>query len=322
MLIFPKKDIIPIFLPPICLIDKYNKYGSYHEMNPSLYINPNGHVTILIRCVNYEKTVFSPKYNSIICPSGYISSLYENKSNSIYYILNGTLTENDKLDIEDYDCNLLSVNYNLPTYNTYWTGIEDIRFCDNGKILATVPELNIQGNPSIFSAELSGNLVSNFVNYKPNNMEKNWMPYLDKDGKFKVIYSVSPFIIKSIEEVERAADDDSNLIEINIDEELREKVDGYHGSTNGINGINFIALGEDERLFLIHKGAKTHRWMIFNIQSNCITVSKEFSFFTHTYIEFICSLSHFNGRYFISIGINDKKAFIIEINYDEIINTF
>lgn len=308
-MIFPKKDIIPIFLPPICLIDKYNKYGSYHEMNPSLYINADGNVTILIRCVNYEKIVFSSQYNKLICPSGYISSLYENISNSIYYILNGTLTENDKFDIEDYSCNLLSVNYNLPTYNTYWTGIEDIRFCNGGKILTTVPELNRQGNPSIFAAELSGNIVSNFISCSPNNMEKNWMPYLDKDNAFKVIYSVSPFIIKSIEE--------DNLIEIDIDEVLRGELEGYHGSTNGVNGVN-----GDERLFLIHKGAKKHRWLIFNIESNSITVSKEFSFFSHTYIEFICSLSQFNNRYFISIGINDKKAFIIEINYEDIINAF
>ena len=320
-MIFPKKDIIPIFLPPICLIDKHNKYGSYHEMNPSLYISTDGNVTILIRCVNYEKTVFSPQYNKLICPSGYISSLYENKSNSIYYILNGTLTENDKFDIENYECNLLSVNYNLPTYNTYWTGIEDIRFFDSGKILTTVPELNRQGNPSIFTAELSGNIVSNFVSCVPDHMEKNWMPYLDKDNTFKVIYSVSPFVIKSIEE--------DNLIEIDIDEVLREELEGYHGSTNGINGINGINsinginnTNKNKRLFLIHKGAKTHRWLIFNIESNSIMVSKEFSFFSHTYIEFICSLSHFNDRYFISIGINDKKAFIIEINYEDIISSF
>lgn len=314
-MIFPKKDIIPIFVPPICLIDKHNKYGSYHEMNPSLYISTDGNVTILIRCVNYEKTVFSPQYNKLICPSGYISYLYENKSNSVYYILNGTLTENDKFDIEDYSCNLLSVNYNLPTYNTYWTGIEDIRFCNSGKILATVPELNIDGNPSIFVAELGNNEISNFISCSPNNIEKNWMPYLDKDNIFKVIYSISPFVIKSVEE--------DNLIEIDIDEALREELEGYHGSTNGINVISCVnGINEDERLFLIHKGAKTHRWLIFNIESNSITVSKEFSFFTHSYIEFICSLSHFNNRYFISIGINDKKAFIIEINYEDIISIF
>jgi hypothetical protein len=235
-MIFPKKDIIPIFVPPICLINKHNKYGSYHEMNPSLYINTDGNVTILIRCVNYEKTVFSQQYNKLICPSGYISSLYENKSNSIYYILNGILDQNDKFDIENYSCNLLSVNYNLPTYNTYWTGIEDIRFCDSGKILTTVPELNRQGNPSIFAAELSGNVVSNFVSCSPNNMEKNWMPYLDKDNNFKVIYSISPFIIKSVEGDSRGDSNggnsngdngdsnSSNLIEIDIDEVLKSEL--------------------------------------------------------------------------------------------------
>jgi hypothetical protein len=146
-----------------------------------------------------------------------------------------------------------------------------------------------------------------------------------KDNNFKVIYSVSPFIIKSVEGG-NGDSDSSNLIEIDIDEVLKSELEGYHGSTNGISGVSGInginGINEDERLFLIHKGAKTHRWLIFNIESNSITVSKEFSFFSHTYIEFICSLSHFNDRYFISIGINDKKAFIIEINYEDIINAF
>jgi len=308
MIIFPKKDIIPIFVPPICLISATGNYASYNEMNPSLYIDNDGNVTILIRCINYEKTIFSPKYNSSMCPSGYVSVLYEHKSNSKYYILAGILDKDDKFDIENYECNLLSVNYNLPTYNTYWTGIEDIRFCDGGKILATVPECNPNGNPSIFCADLASNVVSNFVNCMPNNTEKNWMPYVDNSGKFNVVYSISPFMIKSVE--------DDNLLEIEIDELLRETLSGYHGSTNG------IAISEHERLFLIHKGAKEHRWVIFNIQSNFISISKNFSFFKHSYIEFICSLCCFNDRYFISIGIDDKKAFIIEINYDNILSIF
>lgn len=306
-MIFPKKDIIPIFVPPICLINTSSgNYASYNEMNPSLYIDDDGNVAILIRCINYEKTLFSSKYNQIICPSGYVSVLYENKSNSIYYILQGVLNKNDKFDIEDYECNLLSVNYNLPTYNTYWTGIEDIRFCNSNKLLVTVPECNSNGNPSIFFAELNNNTVSNFIDCMPNNIEKNWMPYINNDDKFNVIYSVHPFIIKSIE--------NDNLVEIEINELLKTKLDGYHGSTNG------ILVSKNERLFLIHKGAKEHRWLIFNIQSNSISVSKKFSFFKHSYIEFICSLCCFNNRYFISIGIDDKKAFIIEINYNNILD--
>jgi hypothetical protein len=305
-MIFPKKDIIPIFVPSICLINNSHNYASYNEMNPSLNIDNDGNVTILIRCVNYEKTIFLPTYNRTLCPSGYVSVLYENKSNSIYYILKGVLNKNDKFNIEDYECNLLSVNYNIPIYNTYWTGIEDIRFCDDNKILAIVPECNTNGNPSIFLANLKDHTVSNFVSCSPSNIEKNWMPYIDKDNTFKVIYSISPFIIKSVEECD--------LVEIEVEESLKIEIDGYHGSTNG------IMISENERLFLIHKNAKEHRWLIFNIQSNLITISKKFSFFKHTYIEFICSLSHFNDRYFISIGINDKKAFIIEINYDDIIN--
>jgi hypothetical protein len=55
MLIFPKKDIIPIIIPQIYFIDKYNNINNYCEMNPSMIIEENGDVIILIRCVNYKK---------------------------------------------------------------------------------------------------------------------------------------------------------------------------------------------------------------------------------------------------------------------------
>ena len=45
---------------------------------------------------------------------------------------------------------ILSNNYNKDTYNTYWRGIEDVRFINEDTLLAIVPELNINGNPSIF----------------------------------------------------------------------------------------------------------------------------------------------------------------------------
>ena len=90
-MIFPKKDIIPIFLPPICLIDKHNKYGSYHEMNPSLYINTDGNVTILIRCVNYIK-FHDKKF-----------TMFENVSKTEYYLLSGNIEDKENLDIENFN---------------------------------------------------------------------------------------------------------------------------------------------------------------------------------------------------------------------------
>ena len=196
MIIFPKKDVIPIIIPPICFHDKYNNINNYVEMNPSLFIDEKGHVQILVRCVNYKKL---PEKNF---------TLYETNSNSIYYNITGNIRDSDKLDIENFDYNILGCEYNLPIFSSYWKGLEDIRFIDANNVLVIVPELNEGGNPSIFKAEINNNRITHFCHCKPNIVEKNWMPYFNDNknindttniNNYKVIYSLHPFIIKSIE---------------------------------------------------------------------------------------------------------------------------
>ena len=85
MIIFSKKDIIPIMVPQICFNDKYNNINSYVEMNPSIIIDETGKVTILVRCVNYKK--YKEKN----------FTLYGETSNSINYIITGNLSKSNKI---------------------------------------------------------------------------------------------------------------------------------------------------------------------------------------------------------------------------------
>jgi hypothetical protein len=73
MIIIEKKNIIPIIIPQICFIDRFNNVNNYVEMNPSLDIDTDGNVIILVRCVNYKKC----KNNKF--------TLYQNISNSSIY---------------------------------------------------------------------------------------------------------------------------------------------------------------------------------------------------------------------------------------------
>jgi hypothetical protein len=176
--------------------------------------------------------------------------------------------------------------------------------------LVNVPELHPGGKPAIFQAKLQDNVISDFISCKPNiTSEKNWMPFLD-DNVNKVIYSLNPFIIKSI--------DKDDLEEIYVPEYNKKLLNGYHGSTNG------IFLNEYERLFLIHINKETtiHRWLLFNVKTKTIILSEEFVFFKNSYLEFTCSLSKYNERIFISLGVNDDKAYIIETNIEDIERIF
>ena len=301
MKIFQKKETIPIIIQPICFKDKYNDINSYVEMNPSMHIDKNGNVQILVRCVNYKKYPLK-EY-----------TMYNNISDSIYYSLEGKISDTNKLDLENFINKILEYNYKLPIYPCYWTGLEDIRYINSNTVLVNVPQLHEGGKPSLFKAEINNNVVQNFISCKPNtNVEKNWMPYSDNDSenKNKVIYSLEPFIIKSIEE--------NDFEEIKLSENIKKELEGYHGSTNGIE------LNKYERLFLIHinKERTIHRWLLFHTYSKNVIVSDEFVFFKNSYIEFTCSLNKYNDRIFITVGVNDNKAFIIETTNNDILHTF
>ena len=67
---------------------------------------------------------------------------------------------------------------------------------------------------------------------------------------------------------------------------------------------------------IIHKNKDRvwNRWLVFNPDTKEVKYSNEFVFFKDSYFEFVCSLVHFKGRIFVSIGVNDNKAFIIELD--------
>ena len=294
--IFPNIQVHPILIPPYLFRDRFNEINSYFEMNPSMFMDEEGNVTLLIRNVNYRK--FTDKRFII----------YQNHSNTIYTLMKGVITEGKPLTLDTFICETITNDYGLPSYPSYWYGVEDIRFITSSTILGIVPELHTGGKPSLFRASLSDdNRFHSFSQCKPyDHAEKNWLPFIDEEGKEKVIYSVSPFIIKSIEEKE------SKRIE--LPEETSQLLEGYHGSTNG------IPYQKNSRLFLIHVNQHRvyHRWLLYDLLEQKIHVSEPFVFFQYSYIEFPLSLCNFQNRIFVSMGVNDNKAMVLELSLPEI----
>jgi hypothetical protein len=267
-------------------IDRYGLPNSYYDCNPSLFINNDGSITILLRQINYKK--FSNK----------TFVLGENKSISKYVIMTGSNISNLQTFPIAYDWGT------FPKYGSYWEGMEDIRFITEDSLLVTVPERNNNGNPCLFLAKLQ---VLDSKNYsikllkqlQPCIIEKNWMPYQHNNNN-QVIYSLSPFVIKSL-----TLDDGK---EISIDSKTQTILQGYHGSTNGIPF-------QGELLFLIHKytNKSEHRWLKFNPDTLNVQISSPFTFYANSYIEFPCSLVMYNNIIYVSLGINDCQAVILSI---------
>ena len=300
MNIIGKEHIFPIIIKTQCYQDRFGNQNGYIEMNPSLHISEDGSYIILVRTVNYLK--YS---NNEFTVYGYIyPEPYTHVSDSRYIIMRGKI--NDTFNLDNYDIQPLDTQYNISPSLSLWSGVEDIRFITDKVVIACIPECN-DGVPCIFGGLLKDNILSSFIKCNPNITEKNWMPFIDE--KPKVIYSVSPFIIKSIIEDDRE--------EIKMSEDKIIDLSGWHGSSNGIDLFN-------KKLFLIHRSEERvySRWLFFNTVTKEVTYSKKFVFFKDSYLEFTCSLAKYNDKIYVSLGVNDNKAYIVEILQTEIMKLF
>ena len=72
-------------------------------------------------------------------------------SKSIYYKITGKIIDAKKLDIENFEYNILNYNYDLQIFPTYWKGLEDIRFIDNNNM---TNENNSMSSNNIFTISL------------------------------------------------------------------------------------------------------------------------------------------------------------------------
>lgn len=291
MNIIKKENVYPIIVPTSIYTDKYGNQNSFVEMNPAIFIKEDGEYTILVRTVNYLKY----KNKSF--------TIYGDSSKSLYSVIRGKIKE-DRLDLDNCEIKEVEVKYNIPSGWSLWYGVEDIRFINNSEILACIPECN-NSSPCIFKGVLNGSVLTSFEKCNPNNCEKNWMPYSNQ----KVIYSICPFIIKSI------VDDDRE--EIYLSSEKRDELKGWHGSSNGIDLFG-------EKLFLIHNNEDRvyNRWLLFNPKTKTVNYSKKFVFLKDSYFEFTCSLAKYNNKIYVGLGINDNKAFIVELDIGEIMRLF
>jgi hypothetical protein len=278
----PVRRVVPLILPKEQYRDRFGEPAAFVDMNPSMYIRRDGQVIVLVRRVNYRK--YADKQ----------FSLGSYPSESKYMSARGNMD-----DLTHWNIEPLRIDYGLATYPTYWKGPEDIRFISETRLIATIPECNPSGNPAIFQAVLDGSVLKSFEPCYPNETEKNWMPFMDEKGRLRVVYSVSPFRIKDIKE---------NTVET-LGVHLPE-LEGYHGSTNGIPYMDIY------RLFLIHinRERSYNRWLLFHPGKKTVQFSNEFTFFQYSYIEFPVSLSTYKGSLYVSIGVNDEAAYILEVD--------
>jgi hypothetical protein len=288
MLIHSVENFIPIIVPQCVYIDKHNSPNAYHENNISLHIDNDGLITILVRRVNYRNFGGKQWYCGL------------NMQKSIYCVLRGT-------DFNTLEHNMIIYDWNnFPDYGAYWSGMDDIRFIDQNNVIITNCDRNIKsletpcGSPCLFLGKLENNTITMIEQLKPSDKEKNWMLYSYHD-QINVIYSVSPLVIKSLKTDNRQT--------IKCDNQIENKLAGYHGSTNGIPY-------QGQLLFLVHKYVQRteHRWLLFDPTNLTIQISEPFVFFKYSFVEFNCTISWYNHKIYAALAVNEDNNYIAVIN--------
>jgi hypothetical protein len=302
----------PIICPQIVFKDRFGNHNAFTEINPAIWFDESTQTwTVLVRGINYKKL------------SNSSFTLYHSPAHSLYWIAEGK-------DLNSLEFRELKFEYgNLKWYSSYWNGVEDIRFLDKDIIIACVPQLNPGGGPALFKAKINRQtqhdfaILHSFQSLEPHERpEKNWLPF---PGGHVVLYSCSPLILKPLETDVKQ--------EVPCSPEVKEALQGYHGSTNGVlirvkNSNNhpedfissetkpLVKVG-DSWVFLVHKNNENkrtvHRWLWISDDYLNIRVSDPFTFFKHSYIEFPCGLVYKDNSFYVSLGVNDDKGYILQV---------
>lgn len=282
MNIIPSKDWTPLLTPQILFKDRQGESNAFLETNPALWIEPDGSAIVCVRLVNYRK------YKDRSFKMGGA------RSESKYHIFRGIVKDGVFIELESSNLTFLDT---LPKYPSCWTGYEDLRFLNSKQFICTAPQLSPRGVPVLALGRLEGAVATIERVLPPSEQEKNWMPFRAGSQEF-VLYSVSPLALKTLVGSDLRVLDSAPTLA------------GYHGSSNG------IALDDGGYLFLIHKytDRSRHAWFLFDPMGRRYGWSAPFVFCKHSYIEFTCSISLFEGRIWVALGVNDDKAYLCSVS--------
>lgn len=279
------------------LTDEY-----FNECNPSIVRYQNQWYVVL-RTVNYtqkgarEWNINHPKFNGVVWTKNYL------------------LIMDDELRIQkEYVIIDPSIVAQPPHYNRPIRGMEDMRlFVRDNKLMATFTLLNThQLSKNIFSRigevefqtpnDNNQSVEVRFIrehgslNSKPQEVEKNWLPY--ENG---YVYWYNPITV-----LDRSG---KNA----IIRDTRYDLSTFRGSAGPVQY-------RDGWLLVVHQvamnaGSRTyyHRFLYLDNNFDVKNISESFHF-DHIGIEFCCGLAIYSNKIYLTYGIEDYTAELLVLN--------
>lgn len=280
----------------------------YHPMNPSILKTDKGY-KLIFRGVNYTQT--GAKIFKTIDPDG----VFRNRN----FLL--TLTSDFQI-VSDQE--ILEDLNRERHYFPWLQGIEDCRqVLLDGSLwfTCTTSDTNPTGNKQISlchleegkSRTLQIDKLTPLLGPDINRCEKNWLPFIDPQGKLKLIYSYDPFVIFS-------PDFDTGECDAAYIDQPEYDFTSFRGSAAPIPFDNgYLMIIHEVVHYPDFSRCYLHRFVSLDSQFVIQKVSKPFVF-QHQGVEFCLSMTidHAGKDLIIPIGIEDREIYLTFVDLDTV----
>ena len=286
--------------------------NTFGGMNPSVYIDPDGDILVIVRVVNY---ILYHSENKQLFPSqwGPLAYLHPEKDQRL-------VTENYLVrlnsDLVMTDCTKVEM---LDLHQPIWefVGLEDARlvYWDDYYLIGVRRDTttNGVGRMELSKIELDKeNWIVKEVDRKRipapapdiSYCEKNWMPVLDRPYQF----------VKWNSPVEVVEFDGTQTKQVSLRQGVQPSKDQRGGSQLIKWGNCYISITHEVDLFKNYLNQKDgiyrHRLCVYDDQLNLVGLSKEFSFLDFR-IEFCVGIAEYEGDLLVSFAVADNAAFVL-----------
>jgi hypothetical protein len=299
--------------------------GGTGLMNPSIFVDDDGELLLILRHINY--TLYHAENNqrfpSIWGPLSYlhpekdqrlVTTNYLCRLNDDYVITDFTQIDTSKLDVTPIWTFVGLEDARLVKWNGkyYGTGVRRDT-TTNGQGRMELSELEID-KEAFTAKEVSRVRIEAPVD-KNSYCEKNWMPILDRP--YQYVKWTSPT------EVVEANPETSQSTQLFVAEGIKSPTDQRGGSQVIKWGNYYIAITHEVVLFKNYlkqkNGTYRHRLCVWDEDFKLIGLSESFSFLDGM-IEFCAGAAIVNGNLAVGFGFVDNAAFILEIPKDLVDN--
>lgn len=238
---------------------------------------------------------------------------------NIYHFDRTIDTYNHIIDLEKQSGHVLPqiTECDIKNYGNYITGLEDLRLFEmDGDVWAigTCRTTNETGINEMVAVRITSDYkidrVVRLKGYGDNECQKNWVP-INYNGSVHFLYSSDPLILLE-------ADFNGNCKPVVV-KQPKYDLSNFRGSSQVIEFYGGYLYIVHEVIHRDNRRYYYHRFIYMDKALEIKSISEPFYFIDKT-IEYCAGLAHVGNELCITIGYEDKKAYLIKIGCPAVVS--